>query len=79
MADPGTQGKMDGLEINWAFGDGLTAKGVAVEHVYVKTGDYRITMTANGSGGRRIEQRWQLHVVAIEHLDGPYKEQAEII
>ena len=74
VADPGTKGGDIGAwQIDWAFGDGLAARGASVEHVYLKTGKSSVTMTARGPGGQRVEQRWPLDVFAIEHLEGPYK------
>ena len=74
VADPGVKGdNLGGWQINWAFGDGLTARGASVEHVYLKTGDFSVTLTARGPDGQRVEQRWPLDVFAVEHLEGPYK------
>ena len=74
-ADPGARGPTLGdWQVNWDFGDGLTAAGAAVEHVYLTTGRYQVKMTARGPGGQRIEQHWPLDVFPIEHLEGPYQE-----
>ena len=74
VADLGAQAKnAGGWRADWNFGDGLTAVGASVEHVYLKTGSYHVKMMAVGPKGQRIEQQWPLEVFPIEHLAGPHK------
>ncbi len=37
----------------WNFGDGATANGVSVTHIYTKTGDYTVILTASSPSGTR--------------------------
>ena len=74
VADAGARGpQLDDWQINWDFGDGIAAAGATVEHVYLETGRYMVTMAARGPGEQRIEQHWPLDVFPIEHLEGAYK------
>jgi len=57
----------------WKFGDGTRAAGREVEHVYLTTGDYRITLRATPPDGDTITRAWPLTVFPIEHLAGPFK------
>ena len=59
--------------IAWDFGDGLTARGPEVEHVYFRTGSFRVTMSIDRPGGEAATRHWLLTVYPIEHLDGPYQ------
>lgn len=73
-ADAGTDVKdLAGWSVRWDFGDGQTATVAAVDHVYLATGRYDVTMTASGPGGAKVERRWPLAVFPIEHLAEGFK------
>ena len=57
----------------WAFGDGVSATGGAVQHVYLTTGDHRVTLNATAPDGRMVTRDWPITVFPIEHLAGPFK------
>ncbi|HVB25245.1 MAG TPA: M28 family peptidase [Ktedonobacteraceae bacterium] len=38
---------------SWNFGDGGTAKGLSVNHIYTKTGTYTLSLTASAATGSR--------------------------
>jgi len=38
---------------DWDFGDGLTAQGVRVDHVYQNAGSYRVTLTVTDEAGQQ--------------------------
>lgn len=38
---------------SWNFGDGTTAKGLSVNHIYTKTGTYTLSLTASAATGSR--------------------------
>src|SRR5438034_5764122 len=66
----------------WDFGDGQTATGAEVEHVYLTLGTYPVTLTAQGPQGAATA-RWPLQVYEIEHItdqfkEGPPKEYAKL-
>ncbi len=50
-----------GEPVEWDFGDGQTARGGTVEHVYLRLGTY--TVTLNGT------TRWPLEVYDIQHVN----------
>jgi PKD repeat protein len=51
--DPGST---DTLSYNWDFGDGTTANGINVNHVYADEGDYTVTLLVDdGDGGTDSE------------------------
>ncbi len=39
------------VSYGWDFGDGATASGIAVEHVYIVEGEYVVTLTVADGGG----------------------------
>lgn len=57
----------------WQFGDGQSATGTEVEHVYLSLGDYNVTLVANDKG---TEQRasWPLEIYEIQHVTGDIKQ-----
>ena len=57
----------------WSFGDGITASGREVTHVYLATGEYDLTLRARSSDGDTIERHWPVTVFPIEHLRGPFE------
>ncbi|HEX4141972.1 MAG TPA: PKD domain-containing protein [Pirellulales bacterium] len=62
-----------GWTLDWDFGDGITASGPSVEHVFLRNGDYPVKLTAS-SGDTRVDTVWPLVVFPIEHLGGPFRE-----
>lgn len=50
--DPGNPGNT--LSYSWNFGDGTSASGVSVEHIYKTAGNYVLTLTVTSPGGKRI-------------------------
>jgi uncharacterized protein (TIGR03382 family) len=49
--------------VSWDFGDGQTAQGAQVTHLYAQPGQYTVTATANG-GGSGMTATTQVNVVA---------------
>lgn len=43
----------DALSYSWDFGDGQTAEGAKVQHVYAKGGTYRVTLMVNDNQGTK--------------------------
>jgi tetratricopeptide (TPR) repeat protein len=62
-----------GATYQWDFGDGQTATGSAVDHVYLTLGKYTVTLTAKGPAGTSTA-RWPLEVFEIEHVTDQFKE-----
>jgi len=62
-------GSIDGATYRWDFGDGQSATGAKVEHVYLNTGDYIVTLT---TGTQTI--KWPLEVFEIEHVTPQFRE-----
>lgn len=57
--------------IVWQFGDGSEATGHSVEHVYLRTGEFDVTMRQPSRG--KAMQRFPLRVYPIEHLEDGYR------
>lgn len=57
----------------WDFGDGQTATGSSIEHVYVKLGRYPVTLTITGPQGSGTAL-WPLEVYEIQHVYDQMKE-----
>jgi PKD repeat protein len=51
LSDPSPIDTGKGLNPTWAFGDGGTASGVNVTHIYTTTGNYTATLTATDKDG----------------------------
>lgn len=62
-----------GTTFRWDFGDGQTATGPEVEHVYLALGTYPVTLTAQGPKGSQTA-RWPLEVYEIDHVTDQFKE-----
>lgn len=63
--------KAAGTHVTWDFGDGLSATGTQVEHVFVTDGLYPIRVTVQ-SGGKEDSQTSRLAVSRdFAHLDKP--------
>ncbi len=65
--------------LEWQFGDGLTATGSEVEHVYLATGRYQVVLTmrtnarkagpaAEDLGEPALQASWPLDVYEIQHV-----------
>jgi tetratricopeptide (TPR) repeat protein len=63
----------DGTTYRWEFGDGESAAGPDVEHVYLALGKYAVTLTAQGPQGTATA-RWPLEVYEIEQVTEQFKE-----
>ena len=63
----------DGTKYQWDFGDGQTATGPEVEHVYLTLGLSHVTLTAQGPAGTQTA-RWPLSIFEIEHVVDQFKE-----
>jgi tetratricopeptide (TPR) repeat protein len=63
----------DGTTYRWDFGDGQTATGLDVEHIYLTLGVYPITLTAQGPTGT-LTAKWPLQVFELEHVTDQFKE-----
>lgn len=63
-----------GTKFTWDFGDGQTATGPTVEHVYlVAEKTYPVTLTAEGPNGKQTTS-WPLEVFEIEHVTPQFQE-----
>jgi tetratricopeptide (TPR) repeat protein len=62
-----------GTTFRWEFGDGQAATGPQVEHVYLATGSYRVTLSADGPAGKS-QAVWPLDVYEIEHVTAEFAE-----
>jgi len=57
----------EGAAIEWDFGDGQKAAGPSVEHVYLTTDLYAVTLTVTGPQGAHTV-RWPLLVYELQHV-----------
>jgi tetratricopeptide (TPR) repeat protein len=62
-----------GKDCLWDFGDGQTATGADVEHVYLTLGRYRVQLTVRGPQGS-TSARWPLDVYEMQHVTDEIKE-----
>lgn len=61
---------------DWDFGDGVTATGREIEHVFVTSGDYSVKITAH-VGANSAARTVQLHIDRDwENLDNPVEDPA---
>lgn len=64
----------DGTKFTWDFGDGQSAAGTEVEHVYLVADNiYTVTLTCDGPAGKQAVT-WPLDVFEIEHVTEQFKE-----
>ena len=63
----------EGTTYRWEFGDGQSATGADVEHVYLALGKYDVTLTARGPQGTATAH-WPLEVYEIEQVTEQFKE-----
>jgi tetratricopeptide (TPR) repeat protein len=64
---------LEGTKYQWEFGDGQTATGPEVEHVYLTLGLQTVTLMAQGPAGTQTT-RWPLSIFEIEHVVDQFKE-----
>lgn len=57
----------------WDFGDGQSATGAEVEHVYLTLGDFPAKLTVKNAQGTATAE-WPLRVFEIEHVAEQFKE-----
>jgi hypothetical protein len=57
----------DGTTFRWSFGDGLSASGSEVDHVYLTLGLHDVTLTAEPPGQPPLTAKWPLDVYEIQH------------
>ena len=60
-------------DYQWDFGDGQTATGPEVDHVYLTLEQRTVTLTAQGPAGTQTA-RWPLSIFEIEHVTDQFKE-----
>ncbi len=62
------QSVLPGSTFRWEFGDGQSAAGAEVEHVYLVLGKYDVTLTATEPNGKSQAVKWPLDVFEIQHV-----------
>jgi PKD repeat protein len=62
-----------GTQFEWDFGDGQTASGARVEHVYLRPERYQVSLTANGTAGDGSAS-WPLLIYELQHVTGEIKQ-----
>jgi tetratricopeptide (TPR) repeat protein len=62
-----------GTMYHWEFGDGITAQGPAVEHVYTALGRYSVTLRTGEPSGV-LTARWPFEVYEMQHVTDEIKE-----
>lgn len=60
------------LSYAWNFGDGTSATGVAVNHTYVKIGNYTLTLTVTSPSGTRRVSKTITVAIAPTNYPNPY-------
>ena len=70
---PKEAGLPEGTTYRWDFGDGQTAAGPEVEHVYLTLETFPVTLTAEGPKGT-LTARWPFEVFLLEHVTNEFKE-----
>ncbi len=63
----------DGTTYRWDFGDGQSAAGARVDHVYLAAGRYPVKLSARGPAAKG-EAAWPLDVFEIENVTEQFKE-----
>ncbi|HEY0754086.1 MAG TPA: M28 family peptidase [Ktedonobacteraceae bacterium] len=56
----------------WNFGDGTSASGQTVDHIYKQSGNYTLSLTVTSSGGGARAINKQLRVGQASTYDNPY-------
>ena len=57
----------EGTTFRWSFGDGLSATGSEVDHVYLSLGLHDVTLTTEQPGKPPLTAKWPLDVYEIQH------------
>ncbi|MFC1594347.1 PKD domain-containing protein [Candidatus Omnitrophota bacterium] len=55
----------------WDFGDGASAKGAKVSHVYVKSGEYKVSLTVNDNSGTSCNSSVDSFVATVNEKPVP--------
>ena len=63
----------EGTQFEWDFGDGQTASGARVEHVYLRPERYQVSLKANGTAGDGSAS-WSLLIYELQHVTGEIKQ-----
>jgi hypothetical protein len=56
------KGNVQSAQVTWVFGDGFSEKGMSVNHVYKKAGEYEVTVTASTTDGLSDEATIIVHI-----------------
>ncbi len=56
----------------WNFGDGVTANGVSVNHIYHSAGSYVLILTVTSPGGKRIISKMLTVGIGPNYYSNPY-------
>jgi PKD repeat protein len=64
----------DGADLSyaWSFGDGTTASGTSISHVYRAPGTYTLTLTVSSSHGRRVISKVLSIEIGARTYSNPY-------
>jgi alpha-galactosidase len=57
-----TDAEAPALHYHWAFGDGISADGQQVSHVYTHASHYTVTITATGLNGRTLQHTLDISI-----------------
>ena len=63
----------EGTACQWDFGDGQRGSGVSTNHVYLRTGEYAVTLSVAGQQGPAVA-RWPFLVYEIQEVTDEMKE-----
>ncbi|HVX13556.1 MAG TPA: PKD domain-containing protein [Pirellulales bacterium] len=73
VADGSLAGANDAGEYRWDFGDGQTAVGRQVEHVYLTLGQFAVKLSVAGPAGERVAQ-WPLVIYEVQNVADALRE-----
>ncbi len=60
-------------KFEWDMGDGATSTAASLSHVYLRSGDYIVTLRATRDDGRVVTRSWPLTAFPIEHDQLPFR------
>jgi hypothetical protein len=72
LAVAGLDAAEKGWQFAWSLGDGTTATGHSVEHVYLCPGEFTVTLRATPPGGAAVTATWPLNVFPVRHVVEPF-------